>query len=199
MKKVITINELKTFLKHNNSKLDDNSAILIVKDNTFGFLKHVSFLNLDGVYDWKLDNGELIEGTYGDALSMWCLPNIGKITYNEISENKCSFDDLFYNFSFDTKPPNLKEFKEEIDNIPNNNAIVTALMGRDENPFGVIYNIKIKKNIKLKYHDSWGHDVESSPISPSLILEIGMGFKQIYNPDKTNESYIIKKYNDFIK
>jgi len=205
MENVITIAELKQFIETNRSKLNRDSTLLMTKGDSFGFIKHQSYLNLTGFYDWVLENGEKIEGGYGDALAIWVEPNAGKIVFGEVAKDVArTHEDFFRNFMFDgyeSVPRNLQRFEQELNRMTENeDAIVTGLLDdHTENPFGLIESVKIVEpdNVKLLYKDSYGHEKEKSPKYPMLILKMGESFTQEIKP-KANESYKhIKKYNDF--
>lgn len=206
MPEILTLNEIKEFINTNRSQLDKDSTVILTQGNHFSFLKFVSFLNLEGVYDWEVENGDFLKGKHGDVMSFWG-ESYGTFVVGESSDNKArNHEDFFYNFVFDglnSVPDNLKDFIKEInqsqgDDSPDKNVLISAIM--KDHRVGTGIRIYEPDDITLNYNDSYGHKKTVSPTTPMLAIECELGLKQKFNPDKSkprNESIIIK-FEDFI-
>lgn len=206
MSDILTLKEIKNFIDANRSQLDKDSTVILTHKNNFSFVKFASFLNLDGDFDWRMDNGELLEGVHGDVMTLWSEAN-GTFVEGERSDNIARTHDRFFgNFMFDgtdSVPKNLQGFEYEIDksqgdDSPDKKVLISAIMDGHCLATGIrIYT----NDITFNYSDSYGHKVSISPSKSILAIECDLGLKQEFNPNKgkTNESRNIKNFNDFKK
>jgi hypothetical protein len=195
---LLKIKDLKKFIQDNKNILDDNSTLIITHGDKFAFLKDIMFLNITGVYDWTIDGGEILEGKYGDVVMLTPSSECGTFKDGEKSEDVVRDHEAFFqNFSFssyDSVPKDLKQFEnKELKKVFNDDALVSS---RVDDYFGMITSLSIYDDITLFYNDSYGHDKVKSPKVPILAFNIGVGLKQVFNPNRTNESNL-KRYNDF--
>jgi hypothetical protein len=184
---MFTIEKLLNFL--DNNKLPKNTIFISLdkETNSFGFINHLSYLNIEGAYDWIKPEGDKLTGKHGDYVST--IENYK----GKISDRKVDRISNYNNMTGGTNGIavlNYTNLRKELDRMePKSDAQITTW-----HPFSIVNGIEIlPKTVCLEYHDPYGHKVELHVEDPIVAFIKGDKLKQ----EVKNESYIIK-YNDFI-
>ena len=201
---MLTVGQVKEFINQHRSELHKDSTVIVINEkDEFAFTKHLSYLNMTGAYDWILPDGELLEGGYGDVLTIWP-ESSGEIIYGEIGDvNHSGHDDFFQNFMFDGSdgvPDNLEQFEKDFEKMQTkDDAVVSSIIGR-ESPYRLATGIRVLPlDVLLKYHDSYGHEKSKSSNHPLLAIDCTVMIKQEFNANRLKEGAFVKKYEDFNK
>jgi hypothetical protein len=188
---MITVKDLKKFISDN--KLDSKSIVITLNedDNTFGIVKHLSLLNIEGAYDWITEDGDKLVGKHGDYVSTieHCNGKLSNEVTNVIKDH--------YRMTYGTNgisAASISDFEIELKRFDNLDDSKLISWGK----FHLIDDIKIlPTSVSLHYSDPYGHSVNINPKYP--ILALIKGVKVIQKIKESDSSNLILKFNKFMK
>lgn len=198
---MFTFKDIKDIIDNNQEKFNNESLIIVRKDNKFGFLRsYLSFLNVEGFYDFFTNNEQIFKDyKHGEVAGFWC-DTYGTIIEKKDDKYDGNYRSLVYNMSFggrDSAFLNMENwFKSNYKMVDDNSEVVCIAM---DDKFGyIVDSVEIKDKLTFDYNDSYGHKTVVNYKYPCVVLNLGNEIKQDIKKEYKKESKV-NNFKNFIK